>query len=66
MAYGTSRAEALAKTEALAFRVLAERLEVGELNSEELSLFRGVNWPSSRGAPHAGRACTKAGRQTDL
>ena len=30
LAYGTSRAEAVAKTKALAFRVLADRLEHGE------------------------------------
>ncbi len=39
MAYGTSRLDALAKAEALAFRVLADRLEVGELNPEELPFF---------------------------
>jgi len=39
MAYGSSRLDALAKAEALAFRVLADRLEVGELNPEELPFF---------------------------
>jgi predicted RNase H-like HicB family nuclease len=40
MAYGNSREEALAKAEALAFRVLADRLELGEIKPEELPSLR--------------------------
>jgi predicted RNase H-like HicB family nuclease len=36
MAYGSTRAEALAAVQALALRVLADRLEHGEALSEEL------------------------------
>jgi predicted RNase H-like HicB family nuclease len=36
MAYGPSRAEALAAVQALALRVLADRLEHGEAVSEDL------------------------------
>ena len=36
MAYGRTRAEALAAVQALALRVLADRLEHGEALSEEL------------------------------
>jgi predicted RNase H-like HicB family nuclease len=39
MAYGTSREDALVKAEALAFRILADRLELGELKPEELPFF---------------------------
>jgi len=38
MAYGQSRAEAVARVEALALRVLAERLEHGEAAAEPLSV----------------------------
>ena len=36
MTYGTSRAEAIAKVEALALRVLAERIEAGEQPAEPI------------------------------
>ena len=36
MAYGRDRAEALAAVQALALRVLADRLEHGETHSEDL------------------------------
>ena len=39
LAYGHSRVDAIAKAEALAFRVLADRLEVGDLNPEDLPFF---------------------------
>ena len=39
IAYGSSRDEAIARAEALAFRVLAERLENGESVPEVTSLF---------------------------
>jgi predicted RNase H-like HicB family nuclease len=39
IAYGASREEAIARAEALAFRVLAERLENGEAVPEVSSLF---------------------------
>jgi predicted RNase H-like HicB family nuclease len=39
MAYGTSQAEALAKAEVLALRVLADRLEHGEAIPEVTGLF---------------------------
>jgi predicted RNase H-like HicB family nuclease len=39
LAYGTSRMDALIKAEALAFRILADRLELGELKPEELPFF---------------------------
>jgi predicted RNase H-like HicB family nuclease len=39
MAYGSTRAEALAKVEALALRVLADRLEHGERAEELDRLF---------------------------
>jgi predicted RNase H-like HicB family nuclease len=39
MAYGASRAEALAKVEVLALRVLADRLEHGEAIPEVTALF---------------------------
>ena len=39
MAYGTSREDALVKAAALAFRILADRLELGELKPEELPFF---------------------------
>jgi predicted RNase H-like HicB family nuclease len=39
LAYGNSRIDAIAKAEALAFRVLANRLEIGELKPEELPFF---------------------------
>jgi predicted RNase H-like HicB family nuclease len=39
MAYGPTREEAIAKAEALAFRVLAERLENGESVPEVGALF---------------------------
>jgi predicted RNase H-like HicB family nuclease len=39
MAYGISRAEALAKVEVLALRVLADRLEHGEAIPEVTGLF---------------------------
>ncbi len=37
MAYGQTRADAMAKAEALAFRVLAERLENGEAQPMPIS-----------------------------
>jgi predicted RNase H-like HicB family nuclease len=37
MAYGATKEEAVAKVQALAFRVLAERLEQGEAGSRELA-----------------------------
>lgn len=39
MAYGASREEALARVQALALRVLADRLENGELVPETAGLF---------------------------
>ena len=39
LAYGASREEAIARAEALAFRVLAERLENGEAIPEVPALF---------------------------
>ena len=39
LAYGSTRGEAVAKTKALAFRVLADRLEHGEDIPELRSLF---------------------------
>lgn len=39
MCYGSTREEALAKAEALAFRVLAERIENGELIPQIPQLF---------------------------
>ena len=39
MAYGTSRAESIARAEALALRVLADRLEHGEVTPELEELF---------------------------
>jgi predicted RNase H-like HicB family nuclease len=39
MAYGSSRADALAKVEVLALRVLADRLEHGETIPEVTGLF---------------------------
>lgn len=39
LAYGASREEAIARAEALAFRVLAERLENGESVPEVNALF---------------------------
>jgi predicted RNase H-like HicB family nuclease len=39
LAYGASRDEAIAKAKALAFRVLADRLEHGESVPELASLF---------------------------
>ena len=39
MAYGASRADALAKVEVLALRVLADRLEHGEAIPEVTDLF---------------------------
>jgi len=39
MAYGPSREEALARVKAFALRVLAERLENGELGAETADLF---------------------------
>ena len=38
MAYGTSREEALTSVEALALRVLADRLENGEVGAEPMSV----------------------------
>lgn len=38
MAYGTSRADALAKVEALALRVVADRMEHGEYSSESFGV----------------------------
>ena len=38
LAYGASAAEALAKAEALAFRVLAERLEHGEAFAADIRI----------------------------
>ena len=38
LAYGMSREEALAHVQALALRVLAERLEQGETTAESLSI----------------------------
>lgn len=38
LAYGTTREEALAAAEALALRVLADRLEHGEATPEQLSV----------------------------
>src|SRR5690242_18096749 len=38
MAYGATREEAIARAEALALRVLAERLESGETKAEPLDL----------------------------
>lgn len=38
LAYGTSANEALAKAEVLALRVLAERLEHGEAEPQEISI----------------------------
>ncbi len=38
MAYGTSRGEAIAKVEALALRVLAERIEAGEQPAEPIRI----------------------------
>ena len=40
MAYGSSRHDAIGKAEAIAFRVLADRLEHGELNPEEIPFFQ--------------------------
>jgi predicted RNase H-like HicB family nuclease len=40
LAYGASRTQAIAKAEAIAFRVLAEQLELGELNPEEIPFFQ--------------------------
>jgi len=40
MAYGESRHDAIAKAEALAFRVLAEQLEHGELGPEEIPFIQ--------------------------
>jgi predicted RNase H-like HicB family nuclease len=40
MAYGESRHDAIAKAEAIAFRVLADRLEHGELDPEEIAFFQ--------------------------
>jgi predicted RNase H-like HicB family nuclease len=42
MAYGQTREEALARTEALTLRVLADRLEHGERVPELSSLFNAV------------------------
>jgi predicted RNase H-like HicB family nuclease len=39
MAYGTTRQEAIARTEALALRVLADRLDSGETPDELASVF---------------------------
>ena len=39
VAYGATRAAAMAKAEALAFRVLAERLEHGEARPMPIDLF---------------------------
>jgi predicted RNase H-like HicB family nuclease len=38
MAYGATRQEALANVEALALRVLADRLENGEVGAESMSV----------------------------
>ena len=38
MTYGTSRGEAVARVEALALRVLAERIEAGEQPVEPISI----------------------------
>ena len=38
LAYGTTRAEAMAKAQALALRVLAEQLEHGEARPVDLSM----------------------------
>lgn len=54
MAYGTSRDEAVARVEALALRVLADRLDNGEKIPDVGRLFAlplgrtGANWNSSR------------------
>jgi predicted RNase H-like HicB family nuclease len=39
MVYGTTRGEALAKAQALALRVVAERLEHGEMLAEPLNIL---------------------------
>ena len=39
MVYGTTRREALAKAQALALRVVAERLEHGEMLAEPLNIL---------------------------
>jgi predicted RNase H-like HicB family nuclease len=39
MAYGSTREEAVARVEALALRVLAERIEQGELSPEIAQVF---------------------------
>ena len=39
LAYGASRSEAIAKAEALALRVLADRLEHGEVPDELIDIF---------------------------
>ena len=38
MMYGTSRGEAIAKVEALALRILAERIEAGEQPAEPIRI----------------------------
>ena len=47
MAYGATIEEASAKVQALALRILAERLEHGEIGSEFINVR---NWPSNVGA----------------
>ena len=42
LAYGTTADEAMAKVEALALRVLAERLENGEANPQSISIGIGA------------------------
>lgn len=39
MAYGTTESEAISKVKALAFRILAERLESGEESPEVAEVF---------------------------
>ena len=43
LAYGRTREEAAARVEALAMRVLAERLENGELPASDISLSLALN-----------------------
>jgi predicted RNase H-like HicB family nuclease len=51
MAYGQTSAEATGKAQALALRVIAERIEHGEEGPELLNIIfygRMSNWPSSK------------------
>ena len=58
MAYGETRNGAMARAEALAFRVLAERLEHGEAQPMPISFSIAANEPLRRreGAPRFRRA----------